>query len=84
MRESIILGSEDSDASDAELKAMKGRLAKPIKFYFLNYGLRNGRMVLNKQLYASTPNYDIMYGKCTIAGQSSFHTLSSPCRDSMH
>jgi hypothetical protein len=40
-------------------------LGKPIKNYFLTYGLRNGRMVLDKKLYAATPEYQTMYGEYT-------------------
>ena len=88
LRNSIIVGAEDSEASDAEVKALKGELAKPIKFYFLSYGLRNGRMVLDKKLYASTVNYDIMYGRfphvytyaLDVADETSFVLISIyPC-----
>jgi len=61
VRKAITIGSQDSSASDDEIKSLTNILGKPIKYYFLDYGLRNGRMVLDKKLYAATPEYQAMY-----------------------
>jgi len=61
VRDVIVFGTEGGEASDEDVKAKAQTLAKPVKNYFLVYGLRNGRMVLDKKLYAATPEYQTMY-----------------------
>ncbi|KAK3288038.1 hypothetical protein CYMTET_4470 [Cymbomonas tetramitiformis] len=61
LKEGVELSVEGGDASDLELYEKQKTLSKPVKDFFLSYGLRDGRMVLNKKLYAGVPEYITMY-----------------------